>query len=149
MAKKKIPPLTVEYKQDQTTLHYLSLLEYRRENFLVVIDNITDTEITAFTLDFIKEDVISLTNFLSICNVWFYKSSGRYPLSFEIAKLGLSKKLAPLIKTFDVNNVSRIVGIPFEYKIEAKPKIKRRRVIPVQEGVQIVLKKLKEISANS
>lgn len=139
--KKKIPPLALELKQDSSTLHYLSVLEYRRDTFLVVVDNITETEVTAFTLDFAEQEGIKVADFLTICTSWFYKSSNRYPLSFEIAKLGLTQQLAPLLKVYDTNNVSRIIGVPFQFNITpAKPKIKRRRVVPVQSTVEINIK---------
>lgn len=142
LAKKKIPPLALELKQDPTTLHYLSLLEYRRDTFLVVIDNITETEVSAFTLDYAEQEGIVVADFLSICNYWFYKASNAYPLSFEIAKLGLTKQLAPMLKIYDANNVSRIVGVPFQHHMQPlKPKIKRRRVVPVQAGIEIIFKK--------
>lgn len=141
MSKKIIPPLTMEFKQDQTTLHFLSLLEYRRDNFLVVIDNITETEVSAYTLDYAEQSGIAIADFLSVATYWLYKSSGSYPLSFEIAKLGLTQKMAPILKVYDANNVSRIVGVPFQYQLElARPKVKRRRVVPVQAGVEISIK---------
>lgn len=140
--KKKIPPLALEFKQDATTLHYLSLLEYRRDTFLVVIDNITEAEITAFSLDHAAQSGIEIADFLSICNFWLYHGSGKYPLSLEIAKMGLSQKLAPMLKVYDTNNVSRIIGVPFQFQLQSiKPKIKRRRVVPIQSGVEIVIKK--------
>lgn len=132
----------MEFKQDPTTLHFLSLLEYRKDNFLVVIDNITETEVTAYTLDYAEQSGIVIADFLSLATYWLYASSRRYPLSFEIAKLGLTQQLAPILKVYDANNVSRIVGVPFQYQIQStKPKVKRRRVVPIQAGIEIVIKK--------
>jgi hypothetical protein len=141
MSKRKIPPLAVEWRQDVTTLHYMSLIEYRRETFLCVIDNIGESEITAYTLDFAKQQNIDVGDFLSLCNIWFYKSSHKYPLSFEIARLGLTERLSPMMRNYEINNVSRIIGVPFTFGFEAKPKIKRRRVIPVQQCVEVHVKK--------
>lgn len=140
MAKKKIPPLTVEDIKDPVNLFYLSLIEYKRENYLAVIDNITDDEITAYVLDYIHQEDVNVQNFLSIVNHWFYKSAHRYPLSFEIAKLGLTSKLSPLFKSFDKNFVSRVVGQPFIFNSDIKTKVKRRKASPIPATVEIKLK---------
>ena len=103
MAKKKIPPLVIENVKDRANLYYMSLIEYKRESYLAIIDNITTDEISAFILDFAHQEKVNMQNFLSIVNHWFYKSAHKHPLSFEIAKLGLTAQLSPLYKSFDIN----------------------------------------------
>lgn len=145
MSKRKIPSLTLEYFQDQTNLLYLSLVEYKKETFITIIDNIKSTEITAFVLDFVEPEGIDMATFLSIANIWYYKSSGQYPLSIELAQQGLTETFSPIMKTYDIDNISRIVGLPFTYDVDSKPKVKRRRIIPIPSCVEIVLKKTKII----
>ena len=142
MTKKKIPPLIIEHFADTSNLCFISLIEYNRENYLGVIDNITDTELNAFILSHAKPEVIEAEDFLRFAVRWFYKSSGKYPLSFEFARLGLSNKIQPLYKTFDLSYVSRVVGKPFIFdNLNASTKIKRRRVVQVPEYVEIKFKK--------
>ena len=142
MTKKKIPPLIIEHFADTSNLCFISLIEYKRENYLSVIDNITDTELNAFILSHAKPEVIEAEDFLRFAVRWFYKSSGKYPLSFEFARLGLSNKIQPLYKTFDLGYVSRVVGKPFIFdNLNASTKIKRRRVVQVPEYVEIKFKK--------
>ena len=142
MTKKKIPPLIIEHFADTSNLCFISLIEYKRENYLGVIDNITDTELNAFILSHAKPEVIEAEDFLRFAVRWFYKSSGKYPLSFEFARLGLSSKIQPLYKTFDLSYVSRVVGKPFIFdNLNASTKIKRRRVVQVPEYVEIKFKK--------
>ena len=142
MTKKKIPPLIIEHFADTSNLCFISLIEYKRENYLGVIDNITDTELNAFILSHAKPEVIEAEDFLRFAVRWFYKSSGKYPLSFEFARLGLSNKIQPLYKTFDLSYVYRVVGKPFIFdNLNASTKIKRRRVVQVPEYVEIKFKK--------
>lgn len=141
MSKKKLPPLALEISQTQSNALYLSLIEHKRENFLGIIDNVGTTEITAYVLDFAEQEGISIPWLLSIANIWYYRSSGRYPLSYELAKLGLTKKTQGILRTYDVNNVARIVGMPFMFNIDKRPKVRRRRVVPIPEGVEIVLRR--------
>jgi hypothetical protein len=138
--KKKIPPLQIEFLQDRTNLFALSLIEYKRENFLVVIDNITPFEIGAYVLDYAAQSNVDIQQFMRIVNIWFYKSSNNYPISIEVAKLGLTGSLSNMYRSFDVNFVARVLGNPFKFDFSQPKKVKRRRVIPIQEGIPIRLK---------
>lgn len=141
MAKKKIPDLDVERVNDRANMHFISLLEYRREEYLCIIDNIGPNEIGAYVLDFIEQEQIPASQFLSIVIEWFYSKSDKHPLSVEVARRGLTKAIAPIYKTFDTNYVSRIVGHAFQYDKMQKTKVKRRRITPIPEGIEIRLKK--------
>lgn len=140
MAKKKIPELTFEIVQDSCNLLYLTLIEYKRETYLTIIDNITESEILALVLDYAQQENVDVRMLLSACNQWYYGNSEKLPLTVHFARNGLTRTISPLMKTFDVNYVSRIVGRPFVFNMEPK-KIKRRRIVPVPETVEIKLKK--------
>lgn len=141
MAKKKIPPLVIENIKDKANLYYLSLIEYKRESYLAIIDNITSNEISAYVLDYAQQEKIDMQHFLSITNHWFYKSANKHPLSFEIAKLGLTSQLSPLYRTFDVNYISRVVGHPFSFDLSPRTKVKRRKAVALPATIEIRLKK--------
>lgn len=141
MAKKRIPELKVEQVDSLITLHFMALLEYKREQYMVVIDNITPTEIGAYVLDYADQENIPVKEFLSAVTQWFYGKSEAHPLSVEIARHGLTERLAPIYRTFDTTYVARIVGHAFSYDGMNKSKVRRRRVIPIPEGVAIKFKK--------
>lgn len=140
MAKKRIPPLQFEIVQERSNLLFLSVIEYKRENYLTIIDNISPYEITAFVLDYAEQEGINIKEFLSIANRWYYGSSHKHPFSVEIAKHNLTNRIGQIIKTFDVGFISRVVGCPFFYNMMVK-KVKRRRVVAIPEGVEIKFKK--------
>lgn len=139
--KKKMPPLALEVSQTQANALYLSLIEHKRENYLGIVDNISDTEVVAYILDFAEQEGLSIPWLLSIANIWYYRSSNRHPFSYELARLGLTQKTQCILRTYDVNNVARVVGMPFTYEIDKRPKVRRRRVVPVPQGVEIILKR--------
>lgn len=142
---KKIPPLILENLDSNENHAYLTLIVYKKQKYLVVVDNIVNEEISAFVLDIAETEDIDVNWFLSVCNLWFYASSEKYPLSFEFAKLGQLDKVKRIIKTFNINSVSRIIGRIFMYNIQNKPKVKRRKIIPVPEYIEIKFKKTENV----
>jgi hypothetical protein len=141
MAKKNIPPLIIEELQDRANHLYLTLIEYKKEKYLTIIDNIQGSEITAFVLDYAEAEEVDVNWLLSVANLWYYKSSNRYPLSFEMARIGAKNKVTPIMKTFNLDYVSRIIGKIFLYDTDAKPRVKRKRVAVIPTSVEIKLKK--------
>lgn len=136
----KTPPLVFEELQDQSNLTYLALIEYKKVKYLTVIENIVDEEIQAYVLDNLAAEGIQQDWFLSIATRWFYSASDRYPLSFEFVKMGHGDVVRKVLKTFNVNSTSRIIGKLFTFPMNVKPKVKRRKVKPIQETIEIKFK---------
>lgn len=136
----KAPPLVFEELQDQSNLIYLTLIEYKKVKYLTVIENVVEEEIQAYVLDNLAAEGVSQEWFLSIATKWFYSSSERYPLSFEFAKIGKGDIVKKVLKTFNINSTSRIIGKLFTYPINTKPRVKRRKVNAISEAVEIKFK---------
>jgi len=141
MAKRKVPGLIVERAEDQGNYYFLSVLEYRRENYLVIVDNITDEEVGAYVLDYAQQEGMNLRDLISIVTLWFYRGSNRYPLSFEFSRLGISPATNRIYKTFELAHVTRLIGKDFRFDLHSVPKVKRRRVNKIPAGVEIKLKR--------
>lgn len=141
MGKKRVPNLIVEFASDSGNLHYLSVLEYRRENYLVVIDNVGSEEIGAYVLDFAQQERLDVRQLLTVVTHWFYRGSYRYPLSFEFSRIGITPATNRIYKTFELPHVTRLIGNDFKYDMEAPPKIRRRRVQLIPAGTEIRLKR--------
>lgn len=128
MAKKRIPDLQVERTSDSANFYYLSVLQYRKEHHLVVIDNITGDTVNAYMLDRAAQEGIDVKQLLTVVTRWFYESSHKYPLSIEFSKRGMSHATNRILKNFELTHVTRIVGQDFQYEMNSAPKIRRRRV---------------------
>ena len=144
MPKKKIPGLVVERAEDQGNYYFLSVLEYRRENYLVVVDNISDDEVTAFVLDFAQQEGIDLKQLMSVITLWFYRGAHHYPLSFEFSRLGIAHRTNRIFKTFELAHVTRLIGKDFVFDLLEPPKVRRRRVNKIPAGVEVRLKRSSE-----
>ena len=141
MPKKRIPELVVERAEDQGNYFYLSVLTYRKDNYLVVVDNITDEEVYAYVLDFAQQEGMKLKDLMSIITLWFYKGAHTYPLSFEFSRLGISGHTNRIYKSFELHHVTRLIGKDFRYDLLEPPKVKRRRVSKIPAGIEIKIKR--------
>lgn len=143
MSKKRIPPLIIDHLETLDNLHLLSMIEYNRQEFTCIIDNITNTEVKAFVLDnHIAQQGISPEELISEAIFWYYDASSKYQFSMQLAKRGLSNLAIPFYKTFSINNIARVVGRVFYYPDHHKTKVKRKRVLPISEGIEIHLKRI-------
>jgi len=138
----KIPSLIIENFEDQTNALFLTLLEYKKAKYITVIENVVGDEIQAYVLDQLVAEDIDQDWFMSVATLWFYGSSERYPLSFEFAKIGQNQVVKRVLKTFNVNSTSRVIGKLFSYDVSSKPKVKRRKVSFVQEAHEIKLRSI-------
>jgi hypothetical protein len=137
MSKRKIPTLIVEPVSDNGNLHLLSMLEHRREHYLVIVDNINDDSITAYVLDHAQQEGIDLQTFIEVAEGWLAGTNAEYPLSFELSRLGLTSVTRKIYKTFDIAYVTRLVGKPFQYDLTTPARVRRRRAPYVPAGVEI------------
>jgi len=141
LSKKKIPDLFIERAEDRGNFFYVSVLEYKRENYLVVVDNIGTDELGAYVLDYAQQEGIRLKDLLTAVTFWFYRGSYNYPVSFEFSRLGISKYTNRIYKTFELAHVTRLIGKDFKYDLLSPPKVRRRRVSKIPAGFEIKLKK--------
>lgn len=142
MSKVKIPPLIIERIADDTNLGFLSVIEFRRTEYFGIIDNITHTHVKAYTFENIRPDAISVNEFISTIIRWYYSESYYKPLSVSLSRLGLTSITAPLYKNFELNGVSRIVGNPFMYSQFNEAQTKKKKIVPIPEGIPITLRKI-------
>jgi hypothetical protein len=137
MSKRKIPSLIIEHVSDAGNLRLLSMLEHRRERYLVIVDNIDDEIITAYVLDYAQQEGVDLIAFITIAEQWLEVSGGKYPLSFELSRLGLTHVARRIYKTFDLAYVTRLVGRGFSYDLTTPLRVRRRRASRVPSGVEV------------
>lgn len=136
----KVPPLVFEELQDELNYIFLTLIEYKRVKYLTIVENVIDDEIHAYVLDLLPAEEVDQTWFMSVATRWFYSASERYPLSFEFAKLGQGEVIKKALRTFNINSTSRVIGKLFKFNVNAKPKVRRRKVLTLPERIEIKLK---------
>lgn len=137
--KKAIPPLIIEKVKTSQNYIFLSLVEYKKKEYLCIINELDDKECCVVIFDDIQKKYHA-NALLSIAIRWYYGSSEKYPFVVEIAKAGLIEVYSEYIKTFTTSNISRIVGKSFHFGLNIKPKLKKRKIVPIQKTIEIKFK---------
>jgi len=101
--------------EEPSNRYFTSVLEVQGDRYLGVIDNVTDEQLSFLVLEHLSE-VVSEELFLKIADEWYTESSKRWPLSFELCRLGYPHVVDKLLKTFCVKNVKKCVGKLFKYE---------------------------------
>jgi hypothetical protein len=138
---KKLKYPKIEYVESEENLHYLTLIKFRDIEYLCIIDNITDESISAYVLDNTQVLGINANEIIQIANRWFYRNSSRYPISFEFFKRRIAQRTNPMLKTFSLCDIQKIVGKPFIFNLYDKQKIRSRKIQPLPTTVEIRISK--------
>lgn len=146
VARVPVAPLVIEpYPRDYTGLPFLTLIQFRKQPMLVIVDNADSDAIRAYVLDLCGPQQVNEEKIVLAAAEWFMTNKSNFPVSIEFARRGLTSEASKIYRTFDVEFVSRIIGPVPEFPMGAVKSVKRRRRKAVPPGVDVVnLAKLEE-----
>ena len=116
---------------------FVTLVQYRKNPILVIVDNIDEENLRAFVLDLCGPEGIDEELLLNITTEWFNTNRFHYPISVEFSKRGLTKELSRIYRILNIEFVSRVIGPVHKYPMSIITSIKRRRRKPIPPGVEI------------
>ena len=143
MAKKKrtqqkaVPLIIEPHPQDYEGYPFITLIQYRNEHVLAIIDNADDKKIKAYVLDLCGPEDVDEEAIVTIASEWYSNSEVTYPLSIEFSKRGISNETVKILRTFNTDFVTRIIGPLPKFAMTTTQKVKRRRRKPVPDGVEV------------
>lgn len=121
-------PLIVEpYPSDYDGYRFLTLIQYRDNKILTIVDDTTDKLIRAYVLDNCEACKVNKEILIRVAIEWFEINDGKYPISFEFSKLGLTEAVSPVYHTFNKDYVTRAIGPMPAFNMNKAPTVKRRR----------------------
>lgn len=131
-------PLIVEkHPKDYDGYPFITLIQYRDQHLLGIIDNTTDKMIKAYILDLCGPTQVNEEQVINIASEWYANSKDRYPLSFEFSKLGLSDDVKSIYRSYAVGFVTRIIGPLPRFEMGEVKSIKRRRRKPISANMEV------------
>ena len=137
--RKTIVPLIVEpHPKDYTGYPFLTLVQYRKNPMLVIVDNADDEILRTFVLDLCGPEGISEDVLFKTALYWYENNRGNFPISVEFSKIGLTPQTSRIYRALNIEFVSRVIGPVPTYPMKTVKSIKRRRRKPIPFGVEIV-----------
>ena len=137
-----IPLIVENHPVDYDGYPFITLIQYRDQQLLAIIDNANDKQIKSFVLDLCEPAHVDEESIIKIAMNWFNNRSDQYPISIEFSKLGITNEVSKILRTFNIEFVTRVIGPLPKFEMNNVQSIKRRRKKLVPEGMQVVHKKL-------
>lgn len=143
MAAKKLSrstqvPLIVEpHPEDYDGYPFITLIKYRDHHTLNIVDNSDDKTIKSYVLDMCGPEEVDEESVISIAAEWHETSKAKYPISFEFSKRGISETMSKILRSYNIDFVTRVIGpLPsFEMKAIKATKCRRRKQVPAGVAV--------------
>lgn len=121
-------PLIVEqHPSDYKGYEFITLLKYIDDYYLIIVDNITDTQIIAYVLDYCQQSNVNEEELINIANDWYENKRDKYPISIEFMRTNVIDNARLLLRYFQLDYVTRIIGPIYRYDMSGPKKIKRRK----------------------
>lgn len=135
---KKPAPLIVEpHPTDYAGFPFVTLIQYRKQPMLVIVDNADDSVIRAFVLDLCGPENVNEEKLIAAVAAWYDTNKAAFPVSVEFSRLGMTSQTSKIYRALNIEFVSRVIGPVPKYPMAAVKSIKRRRRKPIPAGVEI------------
>lgn len=130
-------PLIVEpHPSDYNGLPFITLIQYSKQAWLTIIDNVDKDCVRAFVLDLCGPESVDEDLIVGVAHEWYATLKGSVPLSVEFARRGLTATSSKIYRTLNLEYVSRIIGPVISYPTDDIKRIKRRRRRPLLVSVK-------------
>lgn len=120
------PVLFENYPTEYTGFPFLTLIEYADERYLTIVDIVTGGTISAYVLDLCKSEGLDDALIVSLIhsNWEVYQDK---PISVLFGALNISKKMSKVYRTFQMTDITRVIGRMPSHDMTAAKTVKRRR----------------------
>jgi hypothetical protein len=142
MTKKRVRgnplPLIVEkHPKTYDGYPFITLIQYRDQEYLGIVDNTTDKMIKAYILDLCGPTQVNEERVINVATDWYSKAKDRYPLSFEFSKLGMSDEVKQIYRSYAVGFVTRVIGPLPRFEMGEVKSIKRRKRKAISSNIEV------------
>ena len=134
---KQLPLIVEKYPADYDGYPFITLLEYNKQVYLTIVNNCTSDMITAYVLDLCNAENIPEKDIVEITRMWYETQRQNYPISIEFSKMNLTEKYSRILRSFNVEFVTRVVGTLPQYNFTKVKKVRRRRKRAISQSIRI------------
>lgn len=129
---KKATPLIIEpHPAEYTGMPFITLIQYRKQPLLTIVDNIDNDNVRVFMLDLCGPEGVDSELILSVADDWYRTKKSLYPVSIEFSRAGIQHQTARLYRVLSVDFITRVIGPAPLYPMNTIKSTKRRRRKPL------------------
>lgn len=134
---KQLPLIVEKYPANYDGYPFITLIEYNKQVYLTIINNCTADMISAYVLDLCNAENIQEKDIVDIARQWYENERQNYPVSIEFSKRNLTGKYSRILRSFNVEFVTRVVGSLPQYNFTKVKKVRRRRKRTISPSIRI------------
>jgi hypothetical protein len=131
------PLLIEEHPEDYIGFPFITLIQYKKQPLLTIVDNINDSSVKAYVLDLCRSENINEDLIVTVAANWFYNNSANYPVSIEYSKQNLLETTSKIYKILNIEFITRVIGPTFRFPTNQVSSVRRRRRKGLAEGIEI------------
>lgn len=136
--KKGNVPLIIEpHPKEYKGYPFITLIMYRKQHMLAIVDNVDNDSIKAFVLDVCNAEGVNEESVIITAAQWYERNKNNYPISIEFSKRGMTNDTSKIYKSLNLEYVSRIIGPVSKFPMEHVKSVKRRRRKTIPSGIEV------------
>ena len=137
-----IPLIIEDHPPEYKGYPFITLLQYRNNQLLTVVDNVTDKHVKAYVLDYCGPASVDEEQLIAVTAQWYGEHNTQYPVSFTFSRMGISNDMGKVYRTLNIEFITRVIGPLPKFEMDEIHSIKRRRRKPIPAGMEIHTKLL-------
>jgi hypothetical protein len=140
-------PLIIEpHPTDYNGYPFITLIQYRKEHSLTIVDNADDKAIKVYVLDMCGPAQVNEELLITVAHDWYETEEyTRYPVSIAFSRAGVAPEAMKIYRSFNIEFVTRVIGPLPSFEMKKVRSVKRRRRKPIPPGVQVIKNKKVEL----
>ncbi len=137
-SKKGPVPLIIEaHPKDYKGYPFITVIVYRKQPMLAIVDNADDETIKAFVLDYCGAEGVNEEQLILTAAEWYQTNRAAFPVSIEFSRRGLVQETSKIYRSLSMEFISRVIGPVPKFPMGSIKQIKRRRRKPIPAGVEV------------
>ena len=132
-----IPLIVEEHPSEYGGYPFITLIQFRDQNVLAIVDNANDKLIKSYVLDLCEPANVDEELIINAAVDWFNNRRDQYPLSFEFSRLGITADASRIYRTYNIEFVTRVIGPLPKFDMGEVHSVKRRRRKAVPPGMEV------------
>lgn len=132
-------PLIIEpHPRDYSGFPFITLIQYRKQPMLAIVDNASEEIIRAYVLDLCGPEHVDEEAMINTALEWYSESRNLYPISVEFSRRGMTPMTSKVYRSLNMEFVARVIGPVPVYPTGTVKSIKRRRRKPIPPGAEVM-----------